>query len=72
MIARLDGAITPIGWSADGSRVAVVIQRGANVDIGWVSLGSGSLRLITSIVDAVQNGRPFSAVVSPYSRQSPQ
>ncbi len=68
-VARLDGAIAPIGWSADSNKIAVTIQRGTNVDIGWVSLETGSVRVLTSIFDAAENGRPFSAVISPDSQQ---
>lgn len=69
VIVRLHGSVRPIGWSADSSRIAVAIEHGTNVDIAWVSVERGSVRLITTVDNAFQNGRSFSAVLSPDSRQ---
>ena len=66
-LARVDAPLAPIGWSADGQRVAVAIERGTSVELSWVSVSAGARR-ITAVSDAVRNGRSFAAILSPDSR----
>jgi Tol biopolymer transport system component len=68
VLKRVEASVAPIGWSADGQRIAVAIERGTSVELSWVSLRDGALQQITTVSDAVRNGRPFSAVLSPDSK----
>jgi Tol biopolymer transport system component len=66
-LTRLETSVAPIGWSADGQRVAVAIERGTSVELAWVTVAA-EIQRITTISDAIRNGRSFSAIVSPDSK----
>jgi hypothetical protein len=38
LITQQDGSIVPFGWSVNDSQIAIVIERGTEVDMAWVPL----------------------------------
>jgi Tol biopolymer transport system component len=65
VIAERRTYAAPLVWSADGDRLLIAVEQGANDEVSWVPVGAGAATVIKRLDGSRRSGWRTMAVLSP-------